>query len=167
MQEIRSSKPPVVTGIRNPNRYGARHHCNFLLFFSKVVFSDQHSNCFHVLLILFWPFSASCVTFPFPDWYNVISHLMPFVLNLLFQNFATWERRLKFDKFLSVSKFFVGNPDCSLSASLSSWVALASLLENPYSFLHWNVIPSAASMHMHLIISFPNTLSGSLFGKSF
>ena len=51
------------------------------------------------------------VTLPFPDWCNVVSFLMSFALNLLFQNFETSGRQLKFDKSLSVSKIFGGNPD--------------------------------------------------------
>ena len=31
MQEIRSSNPPVVAGICDPNKYWARHHCSLKL----------------------------------------------------------------------------------------------------------------------------------------
>ena len=39
MQEIRSSKPPVVTGICDPNKSGARHHRRYL------VLETDEANC--------------------------------------------------------------------------------------------------------------------------
>ena len=52
MLEIRSSNPPVVTGICDPNKSRARHHCSFKL--------GSKLKCLNIILILFLVLHYSC-----------------------------------------------------------------------------------------------------------
>ena len=49
MQEIRSSNPPVVIGICDPNKSRVRHHRNFLYLILKIHIFMQIRNSFEVL----------------------------------------------------------------------------------------------------------------------
>ena len=44
MQEIRSSSPPVVTGICDPNKSRARHHRSYDGAFMKIVHGLKAAN---------------------------------------------------------------------------------------------------------------------------
>ena len=55
MQEIRSSNPPVVTRICDPNKSRARHHRNFYIFriFDRYISNVVSKNIFVCLFIYF------------------------------------------------------------------------------------------------------------------
>ena len=57
MQEIRSSNPPVVTGIYDPNNSRAQHHCSLEMpFFS---FGNLSFNNSILKLVLLFSFKKS------------------------------------------------------------------------------------------------------------
>ena len=120
----------------------------------------QHHSISNVLM-----FSGSGLHFSFSR--LVKGHVIPCALLLgkgschsLKFCFSILQLQLDFEKSLSVTRLFVGKPAGSSDREYSC-VALASSLEKPYSRQHWSLMAAASSMHMWLIISFPNSQSGS------
>ena len=66
MQEIRSSNPPVVTGICDPNKFRARHHLSFKV---HIIAKFQKIELYKYA-------SSGVGTFNRPSF-----HLIPFILD--------------------------------------------------------------------------------------
>ena len=79
MQEIRSSKPPVVTGICDPNKSRARHRRSILIhFYSK---TSRITIIYRDRLIIFWHIFKRWLLFNV-NW-TEISFTETFIINII------------------------------------------------------------------------------------